>query len=179
MYLKKVVVLGVTVLLFLVSVGITVAQEALPDLSKSYTDEDEGFSISYPEGWVEGEPGDALAWIHDTESSELVVLKDELEPEMQLSEYVDAINDWAKENLPDYKEESLEKYAIGNEPSMLRVYTFTYKGEKGDVPIKSIEAYLVREGYGYTIICDTEQSIYPSKEVLFKKIIDSFRFIEQ
>jgi len=178
MYLKKTVVLVVTVFFLLISVGIAIAEEVEPDLSKSYVNKDEGLSISYPEGWEEGEPGDAIAWIHDTEESELVILKDELEPEMQLVEYVEDIDKWAKENLLDYKEETLEKYAMGNEPSMLRVYTFTYKTEEKTVPIKAIEAYLVREGYGYTVICDTEASIYPSKEALFRKMIDSFHFVE-
>jgi|YelNatPaOPRAMG01_1025707.scaffolds.fasta_scaffold02302_14 hypothetical protein len=176
MYLKKVAVLIVVALFFFVSVGAAVAQEAAPDLSKSYTNEEEGLSISYPEGWEEGEPGDAVAWIHDGEGSEIVILKDQLDSGMDLSGYVDAIDKWAKENLPDYNQESLENYTIGNDPSMLRVYTFTYKGENGDVPIKAIEAYLVKGGYGYTVICDTETPTYPSKEALFRKIIGSFHF---
>ncbi|MGC8716403.1 MAG: PsbP-related protein [bacterium] len=176
MYLKKTVVLVAVVFFLFASIGLALAQETLPELSKSYTNAEEGFSISYPEGWEEGEPGNSLAWIHDGEGSELVILKDKLDSGMDLAGYVDAIDKWAKENLLDYSQESLENYTLSNEPSMLRVYTFTYKGENGDIPIKAIEAYLVKEGYGYTVICDAETSTYPSEEALFREIIGSFHF---
>jgi len=99
--ISSIVLVSVLFLLFTVSAS---AQE----LTKIYTDSDVGFSISYPEGWVEGELEGALAWIYDEEtSSELIVIMEEIPEGFTAKQYAEAVGDWLEENLSDYKEDSL------------------------------------------------------------------------
>jgi len=170
--ISSIVLVSVLFLLFTVSAS---AQE----LTKIYTDSDVGFSISYPEGWVEGELEGALAWIYDEEtSSELIVIMEEIPEGFTAKQYAEAVGDWLEENLSDYKEDSLTEYTLAGTPGMLRIYSFTFKGENSTIPVKTIEAYIVKDNYGVAVLCDTVSDSFQAMEVTFRKILESFKFLE-
>ncbi|MGC8972385.1 MAG: PsbP-related protein [bacterium] len=167
-------------LLFLSFVSSALAQEATgQELTNTYTDSEVGFSISYPEGWVEGELEGALAWFYNEDtSSELIVMMEEIPEGFTAKQYAEAVGNWLKDNLPEYSEESLTEYKLAGTPGMLRVYSFTFKGENNNIPVKTIEAYTVKDNYGIAVLCDTVLDSFQNMEATFRKIIASFKFLE-
>lgn len=177
---KKVLVGLMLVFLVLLSAVPVMAQEAgSQELKNIYTDSEVGFSISYPEGWIEGELEGALAWFYDEESSsELIVMMEEIPEGFTAKQYAEEVGNWLKENLPDYAEDSIVEYTLAGSPGMLRVYSFTFKGQNVSIPIKTIEAYTVKDNYGIAVLCDTISESFQDMEATFRKIIESFKFLE-
>lgn len=177
---KKVLVGMMLVFLVLLSAVPAMAQEAeSQELKNTYTDTEVGFSISYPEGWTEGNLEGALAWFYDEESSsELIVMMEEIPEGFTAKQYAEEVGKWLKDNLPDYAEDSITEYTLAGTPGMLRVYSFTFKGENVSIPVKTIEAYTVKDNYGIAVLCDTVSESFQDMEATFRKIIASFKFLE-
>lgn len=175
MIYKKGLVGLMLIFMILFSVVPAIAQE----LKNTYTDSEVGFSISYPEGWVEGELEGALAWFYDEEtSSELIVMMEEIPEGATAEQYAKMVGDWLKDNLPDYVEDSIVEYTLAGSPGMLRVYSFTFKGQNINIPVKTIEAYTVKDNYGIAVLCDTVSESFQDMEATFRQIIESFKFLE-
>ncbi|MCX7795326.1 MAG: PsbP-related protein [bacterium] len=180
MIYKKTLVSLVLIFSFLFSAVSVMAQEsASQELKNTYTDSEVGFSISYPEGWIEGELEGALAWFYDEEtSSELIVMMEEIPEGFTAKQYAEAVGKWLKDNLPDYVENSIVEYNLAGSPGMLRVYSFTFKGQNISIPVKTMEAYTVKDNYGVAVLCDTISESFQDMEATFRQIIASFKFLE-
>lgn len=175
-YKRMWVVLLIFVATSMMWIGGAVAQEA----TKVYTDQDNGFSISYPTNWMEGELEGALIWFYDEEtSSEIIVIKEEIPEGFTAKQYADAVGEWLKSNVDDYSEESLTESTLSGVPSFTRIYSFSFKGENSTISIKTVETYAVKDNYGFAILCDTKTENFSSMEELFRKVTESFKFTEK
>ncbi|HPC76853.1 MAG TPA: PsbP-related protein [bacterium] len=176
MFYKKLWVAVMVLALFTLCVSGAAAQE----LTEVYSDPDNGFSVSYPENWLEGELEGALVWLYDEEtSSELIVVKEEIPEGFTAKQYADAVGEWLEQNLEEYSEESLTEGTLSGAPSFTRVYSFSLKGEEATVSIKTLEIYTVKDDYGLAVLCDTTSENFASMEGLFKKMVASFKFLEE
>lgn len=176
MFYRRLWVVVLVLLFSVVITGITSGQE----LTKEYKDPENGFSVSYPENWLEGELEGALIWIYDEETlSELIVIKEEVPEGFTAKQYADAVGEWLESNVDEYSEESLTESNLSGIPSFTRVYSFSSKGENSTISIKTMETYTVKDNYGIAVLCDTRKENFPSMEEIFKKIIESFRFLDK
>lgn len=176
MIYKRLWLVSLVLVLSLMWIGVAAAQE----LTEVYTDQDNGFSISYPTNWMEGELEGALIWLYDEETySEVIVIKEEIPEGFTAKQYADVVGEWLGSNLDNYTEESLTESTLSGIPSFTRVYSFSFKGENSTISTKTIETYAVKDNYGFAVLCDTRAENFDSMEALFRKITESFKFIEE
>lgn len=127
---------------------------------------------------MQGKSENAILVVNSKRGTEqMIVFKDKLQTGVDLNKYTESVGNWNSKNLADYKEESIERYTLSGVPALLRIYTCT-SADENKTPLKVMEAYTLKESYGFTILCSSELQAYNTFAPVFKKMIDSFQFIE-
>jgi hypothetical protein len=145
----------------------------------TYTNEEYGFSIAYPEGWTvdEGYMGSVVMFIGSINDKFMItanVLIGELPTEMTAEEYAKA----GRESFPEeWKIAKTFNDTINGEPVSGHIVTTTAEGE---FEVKQMLVCIVRDTTAYILIFATSPSIFDmAKEDYGDPMLRSFKFIEE
>ncbi|MBA7623883.1 hypothetical protein ES703_31282 [subsurface metagenome] len=148
-----------------------------------YTDEDNRFSILYPEDWVKY-PEELLEefvlvsfWstsLCGEEGPSFRVRTDEVPPATSIQTFFEAVKralgDW-----PEYTPISEEELSVGGRPAIKHVYT--YVAQAGTISVMLL--ILVEGTTGWSIFCFSPSACWSQYESSFDKIVDSFQLLQQ
>ena len=173
--LKKIFVMSVLSAIILASlIGAVNAEQGM----LTYTNEEYGFSIGYPEDWTveEGFMGSVVIFwgpIKDDYIINVIVVTEELPTKMTAEEYAKAGREWY---LEEYDIVKTLSDTINGEPVAGDITTSMMEG----IEVKQMSASFVKGTTAYTITFSATSSAYDgADDDYFDPMLRSFKFIEK
>ncbi len=146
----------------------------------TYTDEAEGFSIDYPEGWYIEHPEDrptikVAIWSARLGANRTCIMVTKESGTVQsLESYSELRTQHLSDTAEDYVVISTEELTINGIPAIKHTYTETL----GTTPYRSVQVYLVEDGTGWLFGFACPQKSFDSYRSACDTVLNSFRLLE-
>ena len=178
---KKVILTIATLVLVITLSGVGVScKPSEPAQFLTYTDEANGFSIDYPQGWHIKHPKDppelkVSIWSKQYGLNPVGTLVGKYEaPGWDLEGFSELRMQHLSDKSEDYAPISTEELTVNGMPAIKHTYTKTVTLTS----YKSVEIYLVENGTAWILAFDCPQKSFDSYESIFDTAINSFRLLK-
>ncbi|MBS3788730.1 hypothetical protein KGY77_09215 [Candidatus Bipolaricaulota bacterium] len=156
--------------------GLASAQEAE---MKTYSNEEYGFSVSYPEGWTKTEmsyKGSAVLSVSAyPDPHNVSITASRLKKDLSLEEYVRAY-DLRLDSLVRYQDVEKGEETVSGVDAVIRVSTMARSGDGGT---RGMDVYLKKGDLLYTLSFTTSLDSYEeAAEEYFDPVLNSFELTE-
>jgi len=164
------------------SIGSGAVEELLPvSTLVPFTDESQGFSLSYPQEWLRMPDEDLGAAITGFSAPEttyghntnITVLHMELPSEMTVDAFFDASKS-DLESSAEYTPVSVEELYINDTPSIKYRYEYDSEG----LSLTGVRLFQTEGKSGWIVTCISSPEYFDSLEPAFNNVVDSFRLVE-
>jgi uncharacterized lipoprotein YehR (DUF1307 family) len=180
--LSKKVILTITALVLVVTLsGIGVAcGPSEPSQFLTYTDEANGFSIDYPQGWYIERPAErptikVSIWSKrlGVDRACIMVTKESVSVQ-SLESYSELRMQHLSDTAKDYVSISTEELTIND----ISAVKHTYAETVGTTPYETVQVYLVDDGSGWLFGFACPQKSFDSYKSTFDTALNSFRLLK-
>jgi len=178
---KRVILTIATLVLVITSSGIGVScGPSEPAQFVTYTDEADGFSIDYPEGWYIEHPEDrptikVAIWSKRLGANRAcIMVTKESVPVQSLESYSELRMQHLSDTAKDYVPISTKELTINGTPSIKHTYTETL----GTTPYTGMQVYLVEDRTGWLFGFACPQKSFDSYKSTCDTALNSFRLLK-
>jgi len=179
--IKKAILTIATLVLGITLSGIGVSCMSLePSQFLTYTDEANGFSIDYPQGWYIEHPKERPTIKVSIWSKRLgvnracIMVTKESVSVQSLGSYSELRMQHLSGTTKDYVSISTEELTINDISAVRHTYTDT----NGTTPYKTVQVYLVDDGSGWLFGFACPQKSFDSYKSTFDTALNSFRLLK-
>jgi hypothetical protein len=133
--------------------------------------------VPVPDGWSERTATSLIAPpAGDGYAPNVVVTRERLCDGMGLGGFADGHGNLIQEHAPSYAVLATEHGEIDGERALLRTVRFSV-GQAP--PVLQLQAFCVRDGYGYAVIGTAGEESFAEAEPVFRATLESFRFTRE
>ena len=172
--LRRLIITSITISILITFIGFINLHEVTAADLKTYTDDEYGYLIKYPEDWTLQE-GSVVLFIGPVQNDSTVtvnIMVERLSSSFTLEEYLSYGVDQLESLYSDFNLESTTDTKINNEDCLIAVYTFSSEGT--DIKIK--QAILIKNDLAYVITCGSKPGNFDENDKdYFEPMIQSFR----